>query len=408
MPLRIDYTIFSKKNAIIIIPGIMGTELKLAVDTVGFPAGTIIWPPVGENDTVTPLTAPKIISKLQALSCDKEGKSVFPYVKINEDDTYGAYHQYKILYDYLKGEFKSEYEIIFYGYDWRMPNSNSASRLKLVAEEYDKITIVAHSMGGMVASHFLKNADIRHKVEKVITLGTPFLGSQNVLPILSHGDLDALDNALSGINPVAAKIAKEIVLKPLLRTLSANIPAIYEILPNKKYFSLDNRYYFIQKNKLGTHNMTTFDMTKAALKSVSGRFNIDLFNKATIENDGLWIGNIHTTSYVKSCYITGEGMDTGHYYTHDQLTVPDSYSITTTKSGDNSVLSYSASLNNLYPARSFFVISDHGGLIKYKGQTENIKGSSVTRPSILQFIKNLINGSTELTNGITRKPNHPL
>lgn len=377
------------KKAIIIVPGIMGTELKLTTDTNGFPAGTIVWPPLEKGAS----PGADAVSKLQALACDSNGNSVLSYVGVNENDNYGADDEYKILYDYLVANFGSSHDIIFYGYDWRMANDSSAVGLKLKTNQYVKVSIIAHSMGGLVTSHMLKDTAVRSKIETVITMGTPFLGSQEMLPVLSNGDLGALDDILN--NSIIERLMKSVLLKPLLKSLAINIPTVYEILPNKRFFSLSSRYYFADVDLLGNNWMTTFDLTKKALPGINELYNTNLFDAATVRNDSLWpSGNTHVTSYVNTYYIIGEGQNTGRRYMHNQWT--GSYSCDTVTGGDGSVLAYSASMNDIYPSRTFFTTSKHGDLIKLSGSNAS--------PNILGFVKNLLNGNTTLTSGMRTDP----
>ena len=89
--------------------------------------------------------------------------------------------------------------------------------LKQKVNEYDSVIIVAHSMGGLVTAHMLKDVSIRQKIQKVITLGTPYLGSLEMLPVMSHGHFGYIDTALENLPKVLAWIAKEVVLQPLYR-----------------------------------------------------------------------------------------------------------------------------------------------------------------------------------------------
>ncbi len=91
----------------------------------------------------------------------------------------------------MKRNFGSEYDVIFFPYDWRMSNTASAAnKLKAEIEKYNQVVIIAHSMGGLVASSFIQkyptSADIY--IEKVITLGTPYLGAPEFLYIAETGN----------------------------------------------------------------------------------------------------------------------------------------------------------------------------------------------------------------------------
>ena len=269
------------RKAIIIVPGVTGTELILASTTDKLSKGTQVWPPMdGSEDFTNSTVLNNTLNKLAALHCDSSGNSVYN-LTVKNDDNYGALDTYKKLYDNLYSEFGDEREIVFFGYDWRMPNGVSGNLLRKKVNEYDNVIIVAHSMGGLVTSHMLRDIAVRKKIEKVITLGTPYLGS------FHHGLL--------------------------------------------------------------------------------------------------WNNDSHVTSNVDTYYIAGEGKTTTCTYTFKDG-FKDSYSTTSVSSGDGTVLSYSATMNDLYPQKTFFVTAGHNTLIESK--------------DIFKFIRNIINGNNILTSGM--------
>jgi pimeloyl-ACP methyl ester carboxylesterase len=81
----------------------------------------------------------------------------------------------------------------FFGYDWRMSAANPVTQRRLnnlvnraLAESgQEQVTIVAHSMGGLVTRWYVeRNAA---KVARVVTMGTPFWGAPKPWLALSHG-----------------------------------------------------------------------------------------------------------------------------------------------------------------------------------------------------------------------------
>lgn len=285
--------------------------------------------------------------------------------------------------------------MIFFGYDWRKPNSVSGNLLRQKVNQYDCVIIVAHSMGGLVTSHMLKDTSIRQKIEKVITLGTPYLGSLEMLPVMSHGHFGYINTALENLPRFIAWIAKETVLQPMLQAMAVNIPSLYELLPTEKFFSLDNRWYYSIKYLVaGTQNCETFASTRTWIQiakdeNAIGSFNLNLYDNAIAAHSSLWSGNSHITNNVNTYYLVGDDYDTMRTYTFkDGFT--DSYSTTSVESGDGTVLSYSASLNDLYPNKTYFTKANHNELI-YKS-------------NVLSFIKRIINNNFTLPSGIQTNP----
>ena len=68
-------------------------------------------------------------------------------------------------------------------YDWRADNNITAGLLKEKIQRVkeisgrDKVDIIAHSMGGLVARSYIEGNDYQNDIDQVVFLGTPHLGS---------------------------------------------------------------------------------------------------------------------------------------------------------------------------------------------------------------------------------------
>ncbi|HZY07988.1 MAG TPA: hypothetical protein VFE69_09595, partial [Ilumatobacteraceae bacterium] len=111
-------------------------------------------------------------------------------------------------------------------YDWRRDNRVAARHLAERAPDWlrawrqrsgnndAKLVLVAHSMGGLVARHFLEVLDGWRDTRTLITFGTPYRGSLNALDFLCNG-------FKKGIGPFALDLTR------LLRSLTS----VYQLLP---------------------------------------------------------------------------------------------------------------------------------------------------------------------------------
>jgi pimeloyl-ACP methyl ester carboxylesterase len=90
-------------------------------------------------------------------------------------------------------------------YDWEKSNVDTA---KLLAQKIadikticgcNNVDIVAHSMGGLVATQYIESADYRNDVDQLITLGTPLAGSPQVYQTWEAGQMDFDDPSNSWI-----------------------------------------------------------------------------------------------------------------------------------------------------------------------------------------------------------------
>ena len=84
-------------------------------------------------------------------------------------------------------------------YDWRRDNRASARRLARQSHDWlkawrertgnadAKLILLGHSMGGLVARHFLEVLDGWKDTRLLITFGTPYRGSLNALDFIANG-----------------------------------------------------------------------------------------------------------------------------------------------------------------------------------------------------------------------------
>lgn len=152
-----------------------------------------------------------------------------------------------VEYDYRQGAFKdwpryrnpeealmaqlaNQPDLFVFPYDWRRDNAESATNLqkyvKLVRmfhPEMEKVDILAHSMGGLVARRFeLDNPGL---VQKCVTIATPWLGAPKAIAALETGDFDSLAMSL-------------LVLPQTLQGLAEDFGGLHQLLPSKGYFQV--------------------------------------------------------------------------------------------------------------------------------------------------------------------------
>ncbi|MEO7244871.1 MAG: hypothetical protein ABIX12_06970, partial [Rubrivivax sp.] len=104
-------------------------------------------------------------------------------------------------------------------YDWRRDNRVSAQRLQTQAMDAlnrwrstsgnadAKLVLIGHSMGGLIARHFVECLGGWQVTRTLLTLGTPHRGSLNAVGFLANG-------MKKGIGPLGLD------LSPLLRSLT--------------------------------------------------------------------------------------------------------------------------------------------------------------------------------------------
>ena len=158
-------------QAVILVPGIMGSVLYDGVD--------LVWP--GKPSEL--LLPYKLMAQL--LKPDLQATDVIRSVSISE--------QYSEILNVLENAGFSEHakppNLLAFAYDWRKDNALAAARLADAVEKFAQplgadieITLLAHSMGGLVSRYYLESGFFlgRHgfsRIKSLITMGTPHLGS---------------------------------------------------------------------------------------------------------------------------------------------------------------------------------------------------------------------------------------
>ncbi len=164
------------KPIAIVVPGIMGSVLKLGSD--------VIWPgPVSSLVFRYKLMNELLRDDLIAVDCIRSYSITDQYSRLIADLEACDFHE-------------ADGTLVVAAYDWRKDNAKSAETL---AEHVDRavtrhgpsavISLVAHSMGGLVSRYYLESGQFQQRpgfarVRDLITLGTPHQGAALALPLV--------------------------------------------------------------------------------------------------------------------------------------------------------------------------------------------------------------------------------
>lgn len=297
----------AKTKAIVIIPGILGSSLETT-------SGAEVW---------------LHFTNYGKMALTETGTAVYSTQSANYDN-YGANNTYKTLYNSLNSAYGSTFDVIFFDYDWRMTNTTAAAKLAIELSDYTEVVLVAHSMGGLVASKFLSNSSTnRAKTTALITLGTPFVGSAKCISVMETGEMI---EAPLGIDAY--------LFKNTVRDMSKNCFAAYQLLPTSKYYSITGAYP-LSVSGTNYSNPTTQLQNTAWGKKSDGTVK-PMFNTATTFHSSLFSGTTHVTNFsdVASYQLGATGQDT-----ISKVSLNSSYAITAltySNAGDETVLLKSA------------------------------------------------------------------
>ena len=91
-------------------------------------------------------------------------------------------HQYSALTDYLRQSlgYEAGRDLLEFAYDFRQDNRRSAAELGAAIDQWQPsapITIIAHSMGCLIARYYIERLGGKRRVERVVLLGGPHFGT---------------------------------------------------------------------------------------------------------------------------------------------------------------------------------------------------------------------------------------
>jgi len=307
----------SGKRPVLIIPGIMGSQL--------YDGNDFIWPNIG-------LIIDRIHDYfiLNSLSLDANGHSikdisVGDIVKSINISVAGTNINRKVSDSFLSlinslenNGYISNANYFLLPYDWRLNLDDSVQKLKDKIEAikaqtgFFKVDIVAHSMGGLLTKDYI-NQFGSDNINKLIFVGTPHLGAPKSAKVLLEGDTGIPFNLLN---------------KDTIKQLSLNSPSVYELLPNSKYFETYQGYV-----TLGDANLTLLNYNATKHFLTDKNLNTALLDQA----DEFFGKSLDNLSYgnAKVYNISGCGLATQAAYSF----LPDQTHIISTGygSGDGTV-----------------------------------------------------------------------
>lgn len=194
-----------KENAaVIFIPGYKGSRLETT------PSGDTVWLTVSEilfGDRSLALEAERVgISDVVQVVPGGllKGFSIIPRIY--------SFSVYESWSNFLKKSMPKTTKVIEFDYDWRGDNAEHAKRLGalvdgLKSNGITRVSVLAHSMGGMILSYYLRYGgqdpetaketwEGAKNIENALFAGTPFRGSVIIMNDLLKGNPASLNDTL--------------------------------------------------------------------------------------------------------------------------------------------------------------------------------------------------------------------
>ena len=234
-------------SSILFLPGFEASRLyKTSVTSCTVNCEDTLWEPNGNSD-------------VEALFMTVLGESVDDSIYTRDvlDEAYSVLNIYKSFLEKMQ-DMKSDGDITDFSavpYDWRLPlsdilesgkkiDANNISYLAATSSPYilqelrrlvsssqnGKVTIVAHSNGGLLAKALLKkladeNDPLIGKVDTLILVAVPQLGTPSAVTSLLHGYDQGIPTTMGPF--LSSRTA---------RTFGHNVSSAYNFLPSDEYF----------------------------------------------------------------------------------------------------------------------------------------------------------------------------
>lgn len=213
--------------AVIVVPGIMGSELRENGRTIwGFKSLGWYFKHWKEGQFHS-------LQLTEQERAGEYGRVVAPRLLASPSflPMFDVVNPYRDLVARLRANAVDPAAVAAFPYDWRLPVAYNGVLLARAIErhahhwgkhpalssyldEYPgssmKVVVVAHSMGGLVAQHATAGAH----VDRIIALGTPWRGSVKTVGAMAAGDLERMPFSAAAV-----------------RDLATSLPSMYDVLP---------------------------------------------------------------------------------------------------------------------------------------------------------------------------------
>jgi len=273
-----DFTVQTPKEPVVFIPGIVGSRLSRAAN------GKEVWP-----DVASMLMSPSddYLDDLALASDGSQvsGREMAASSVIDKESVLGISASFygNILQALVADGYSSGTTLFAFPYDWRLDIKHAAAALAdtiaaaRAASPDGKISIVAHSMGGLIAKEYLGGLTDVSFVDKLVLLGAPQLGSPSAFKYLNYGDNLGFQIPIVNL---------DILNHGEVKKIAQNMPSIYDLLPSRMYVQ-DNGGY-VQDFRNGSSAVLGFDaMDQLMLANPADHRNAGLLAAADVLHGAL-------------------------------------------------------------------------------------------------------------------------
>lgn len=312
---------------------------------------------------------------------------------------------YGNIIDTLRDHFKNTAQVHTLPYDWRRDYFSAVQLLdkkikNLQSKGVKKISIVAHSMGGLVTSYYLRYGNQRPElaeenwqgaknIEKVIIANTPFKGSMLMFSNMKWGDVFAGNTTLTSAEALST-FASSYELLPYYKGAILNDdlkPANIDLFDPKNWES--NNWGLYKKRRKGSAGLIKkrSQWTNRALKKAKEVFIKILQSqktKAKLKTQLLYFyGYGQKGTYNKAVFLSKENGGPDLLFKKDEFKkrFPDNSWSLLLADGDGSVTTESAQMPSAYKEALDYQE------VKYKGNHTKAYDNKDVIKRVLRFLE---------------------
>lgn len=380
------------KTPLILIPGIGGSELKVTDATLwnapdghggtfnrAYSQNEKVWVNEGEAGN------PGNDDYFDVLRMKADGITSEANLGLTGNLYSGAYGG--AINFFTQNGYTLNQDFFVFPYDWRKDIGLTKDLLDQKIQQIknqtgaQKVDIVTHSMGGLVARNYIADAGKAQNVRKLFTLGTPYLGSVESLKNIRYG------GCLTKL-PLLSQLICLGISPSEIKDVIQNMISGYELAPSQTYFNFyngqDNQHPYPYRTESGTLN---YSQIKNLLTTLGA--NTSLFNPSetfhTIDS------SLSSTNGVEVTNIVGSGQGTlGQIIEEKTTSLLGIQSIRRNVikiNGDNTVPLLSASFGS-------------SGVFYTNQKHEDLPSNGPA----LNLVKNILSNNNQLPAGVSSQP----
>jgi pimeloyl-ACP methyl ester carboxylesterase len=131
------------------------------------------------------------------------------------------------------------YDVSVFNYDWRKDIRDNISKLSnhinAVADSGEKVSLVGHSMGGLIGRSYLNQTFGEGKISTFITVGTPHKGATTTYPFWAGAENNYLSKELKIASSLLIHACKVTYNISELNAIHTYYPSVQNMLPTFDY-----------------------------------------------------------------------------------------------------------------------------------------------------------------------------